>query len=117
MEELSNKTGGAVSKQTISKYESGKAMAGSDILEKLANALKVPMDYFFRPFYFDISKINISFRKKSSIKAKDESSLVSKIQRKHLYPGYVLLEQPVYAVSDHYRCRRGYPTKCSWAVH
>ncbi len=82
MEELSNKTGGAVSKQTISKYESGKAMAGSDILEKLANALKVPMDYFFRPFYFDISKINISFRKKSSIKAKDESSLVSKIQDK-----------------------------------
>ena len=82
MEELSNKTGGAVSKQTISKYEAGKAMAGSDILEKLANALKVSMEYFFRPFSFDMSEINISFRKKSSVKAKVESSLVSKIQDK-----------------------------------
>ena len=58
LEELSNKTGGAVSKQTISKYEAGKAMAGSDILEKLANALKVSMEYFFRPFSFDMSEIN-----------------------------------------------------------
>ena len=82
LEELSNKTGGAVSKQTISKYEAGKAMAGSDILEKLANALKVSMEYFFRPFSFDMSEINISFRKKSSVKAKVESSLVSKIQDK-----------------------------------
>ena len=82
LEELSNKTGGAVSKQTISKYEAGKVMAGSDILEKLANALKVSMEYFFRPFSFDMSEINISFRKKSSVKAKDESSLVSKIQDK-----------------------------------
>ena len=63
LEELSNKTGGAVSKQTISKYEAGKAMAGSDILEKLANALKVSMEYFFRPFSFDMSEINMKSSK------------------------------------------------------
>ena len=57
-------------------------MAGSDILEKLARALKVSMEYFFRPFSFDMSEINISFRKKASVKAKDESSLISKIQDK-----------------------------------
>jgi len=41
MEELSTLTGGAVSKQTISKYEAGKAMAGSEILAKLAAALEM----------------------------------------------------------------------------
>ena len=82
MKELSDKTGNAVSKQTISKYESGQAMAGSDILGKLATALNVNMEYFFRPFSFDISEIKISFRKKTSVHAKEEVSLKSKIQDK-----------------------------------
>lgn len=82
MEELSRQTGGAVSKQTISKYESGKAMAGSLILEKLADALDVSIEYFFRPFTFDMSGANISFRKKSNIKTKDISALISKVQDK-----------------------------------
>lgn len=47
MEELSNKTGGAVSKQTISKYEAGRAMAGSDILENLHVHLRFPWNIFF----------------------------------------------------------------------
>lgn len=38
------------------------------------------MEYFFRPFSFDMSEINISFRKKASVKAKDESSLISKFK-------------------------------------
>lgn len=82
MEELSNRTGGAVSKQTLSKYEAGKTMAGSVILGKLANALNVPIDYFFRPFSFDITALDISFRKKTSVRIKDEASLKSEIQDK-----------------------------------
>lgn len=80
MEALSAKAG--VSKQTISKYESGKAMAGSDVLLRLAGALNVPMEYFFRQFSFDIDEISISFRKKSCVKAKDNALLVSNIQDK-----------------------------------
>ena len=82
MEELSRKTGGAVSKQTISKYESGMTMPGSEILGKLSSALNVSMDYFFRQYSFDMSEVQISFRKKSSVGAKEEAALKSKIQNK-----------------------------------
>ncbi|MCF0220536.1 MAG: ImmA/IrrE family metallo-endopeptidase [Muribaculaceae bacterium] len=82
MEELSRKTGGAVSKQTISKYESGMTMPGSDILGKLSSVLNVPMEYFFRQFAFDINGVQISFRKKSSVGSKEEAALRSQIQNK-----------------------------------
>lgn len=82
MEELSSLTGNAVSKQTISKYEAGKAMAGTEILSKLAAVLGVTMDYFYRTFTFDMDVVNISFRKKASVKVKDEQVLKSEIQEK-----------------------------------
>lgn len=80
MDALSEKTGKDVSKQTISKYEAGKTMAGSMILIKLASALGVPIDYFFRPYTFDISEAEISFRKKASVSAKEQSVLKINIQ-------------------------------------
>ena len=80
MEGLSAKTGKEVTKQTISKYEAGKAMAGSQILIKLSKALGVPVDYFFRPYTFDVSEVEISFRKKASIGVKDQTILKLKIQ-------------------------------------
>lgn len=80
MDGLSAKTGKEVSKQTISKYEAGKTMAGSSILIKLSKALDVPVDYFFRPYAFDVSEVEISFRKKASIGAKDQTILKIKIQ-------------------------------------
>lgn len=80
MDALSVKTGREVSKQTISKYEAGKTMAGSSILIKLSNALGVPIDYFFRPYSFDVSEIEISFRKKTSVGIKNQTTLKIKIQ-------------------------------------
>lgn len=80
MDELSRMTNDAVSKQTISKYEAGKAMAGTVILSRLAQALDVSMDYFFRPFSFDMSELPISFRKKASVGAKEVLALRSSIQ-------------------------------------
>lgn len=80
MDALSAKTGKEVSKQTISKYEAGKTMAGSSILIKLSNALNVPVDYFFRPYTFDVSETEISFRKKASVGVKDQTLLKIKIQ-------------------------------------
>lgn len=82
MEQLSSLTGGAVSKQTISKYEAGRAMAGTEILKKLAIVLGVTMEYLCRPFTFDMDEVKISFRKKTSVKAKDELILKSEIQEK-----------------------------------
>lgn len=80
MDGLSAKTGKEVSKQTISKYEAGKTMAGSSILIKLSKALDVPVDYFFRPYTFDVSEVQISFRKKAYVGSKDQSLLKIKIQ-------------------------------------
>ncbi len=80
MDALSMKTGKEVSKQTISKYEAGKTMAGSSVLIKLSKALDVPVDYFFRPYTFDVSETEISFRKKSSVGVKEQTILKIKIQ-------------------------------------
>ena len=80
MEALCKKMNNEVSKQTISKYESGKVLAGSSILIKLAEALNVDLEYFFRPFVFDLSSIKVSFRKKSNIGNKEIISLKIRIQ-------------------------------------
>ena len=75
MESLCERMGGIVSKQAISKYEGAKMMPTSTILIALAEALKVELDYFFRPFSFDLGNFDVSFRKKASVGAKDVSAL------------------------------------------
>ncbi len=80
MEGLSQLVKGSVSKQAISKYEAEKMMPSSSIIILLADALKVDVDYFFRPFAFDIQQMNVSFRKKASIGVKETSALKIKIQ-------------------------------------
>ena len=64
MESLCERMGGIVSKQAISKYEGAKMMPTSTTLIALAEALKVKLDYFFRPFSFDLGDFDVSFRKK-----------------------------------------------------
>lgn len=80
MEALCERMGNIVSKQAISKYESAKMMPTSTILIALAEALKVELDYFFRPFSFDLENFDVSFRKKSSVGAKEISALKVQIQ-------------------------------------
>ena len=80
MESLCERMGGIVSKQAISKYEGAKMMPTSTTLIALAEALKVELDYFFRPFSFDLGDFDVSFRKKSSVGAKDISALKVQIQ-------------------------------------
>lgn len=65
MEALSRLLNGLVSKQAISKYETAKMMPSSTILIALADALHMDLDYFFRPFAFDVQEMKVSFRKKS----------------------------------------------------
>lgn len=79
MDGLCNKMGGLVSKQTISKYENAKMFPSSTILIALASALSVNMDYFFRPYSFDMQELEVSFRKKRSVCAKDEAALKERI--------------------------------------
>lgn len=80
MDELVQLLNGAVSKQAISKYETGKMRPSSGVLISLAMALEVDVEYFYRPFSFDIDKFQISFRKKSDTNVKDINALKVKIQ-------------------------------------
>ncbi len=80
LDALRDKMEGVVSKQAISKYEAAKMMPSSSVLIALAEALRVNVDYFFQPFRFDVEEMQVSFRKKSSVKAKDTAALKIRIQ-------------------------------------
>lgn len=80
MDKLVDKMAGVVTKQAISKYESAKMMPNSTVLIALATALDVDIDYFFRPFSFDVNTFQVSFRKKSDTSAKDINALKVQIQ-------------------------------------
>lgn len=73
MEALCEKTGNVLSKQSISKFESGKMMPDSKTLISLSNALGVNIDYFFRPITITIE--NIEFRKKKKLGIKQIASI------------------------------------------
>ena len=80
MEALCNSMNGLVSKQAISKYESAKMLPSSTVLISLASNLNVDVDYFFRPFTFEIDDFNMSFRKKADVGSKETSALKVQIQ-------------------------------------
>lgn len=80
MDQLVLLIGCIVSKQAISKYESAKMKPTSTILIALATALDVDVEYFLRPFAFDVDQFQVSFRKKSDTKAKDVNALKVQIQ-------------------------------------
>lgn len=80
MDQLALLIGCIVSKQAISKYESAKMKPTSTILIALATALDVDVEYFLRPFAFDVDQFQVSFRKKSDTKAKDVNALKVQIQ-------------------------------------
>jgi len=80
MDQLVSMIGNSVSKQAISKYETGKMMPNSTVLIALATALDVDPDYFFRPFTFDLNEFKVSFRKKSDTRSKDVNALKVRIQ-------------------------------------
>ena len=80
MKELCSKMNNLVSKQTISKYESGKMLPNTTNLISLANALDVMPDYLLRPF--SVSLDRIAFRKKSKLSVKEENSIKERIRDK-----------------------------------
>jgi len=80
MDKLVDLSGGVVSKQAISKYESGKMMPNSTVLIAFSTALEVEPDYFLRPFSFDVNEFDVSFRKKSNTSVKEVNALKVQIQ-------------------------------------
>lgn len=81
-----------LSHAAIKKYEDGKVYPSSDILIKLANALNVRIDFFFRPI--SVSLENVKFRKRQELSKKAEEtikfSVLNQVERRleleNLYP-------------------------------
>jgi len=73
MDDLAKKSGGIITKQSISKYEQGKMKPSSDVLIRLADALDVKPEYFYRKKVIELS--NMDFRKRADLPAKAVDSL------------------------------------------
>ncbi len=81
-----------LSHTAIKKYEDGDTYPSSDILIKLAKALQVCIDFFFRPA--KVSLENVKFRKRKKLQGKAESAIkftvINQIERRleleNLYP-------------------------------
>jgi Zn-dependent peptidase ImmA (M78 family)/DNA-binding XRE family transcriptional regulator len=76
MTDLAEAMCGKIKKQSISKYEKGLMLPSSENLIALADALEVPVDYFFKTNTIRIE--NLAFRKKAKLKNKEYQSLVEK---------------------------------------
>ncbi len=89
LRELSDRMNNIVSHNAIKKYEDGLMMPDSHVLIKLARALNVKSDYFFRPFTANIE--NIEFRKKSKLSTKALNAIRETVI--NTIESYVELEQ------------------------
>jgi Zn-dependent peptidase ImmA (M78 family) len=91
LRDLSDALAGAVSYNALHKYEKGEMMPDGSVLTKLCHALGQRPDFFFRPGTVNLS--NVEFRKKASLKAKDEDAL--KEQSADFFERYLEVEEIV----------------------
>lgn len=78
LRQLAERTDNYVSAQVIHKYELGKAQPGSDVLIKLAKALGVKVEFFFRPEAASVTLSEPAYRKRSRASAKHQQSIHAK---------------------------------------
>ena len=70
---LAERTGNAITRQAINKYEKGMMNPSSEVLSALSNALDVKPDYFCREP--NVSLSDMEFRKKSKLSIKEYESI------------------------------------------
>lgn len=96
-----------VSAMAISKYERDEMAPGSGALARLAQALEVPLDFFFRPKAQAVTLQ--AYRKHASLKKKEEAAILARIQEwleryleiENLFPVVVRhADLPVYQVEE-----------------
>ncbi len=78
LEELAAEMGGIVTKQALSKYQTGKATPSPVILNKLAAVLNVKSVYFFAEPSYQIRFI--AYRKRASLAAKEQARVESLVE-------------------------------------
>jgi Zn-dependent peptidase ImmA (M78 family)/DNA-binding XRE family transcriptional regulator len=80
LRQLAERTGYYVTAQVIHKYELGKSTPGSDVLIRLAKALNVKVEYFFRPESVDVQLSDPVYRKRFSVSSKYLKSVRAKVK-------------------------------------
>jgi Zn-dependent peptidase ImmA (M78 family)/DNA-binding XRE family transcriptional regulator len=78
LRQLSEMTDNYVSAQVIHKYEVGKSNPGSDVLIKLAKALDVKVEYFFRPDSVQVTLGDPAYRKRVAASSKNLRAMRAK---------------------------------------
>lgn len=76
LQDLADKLGNVVTKQSLSKYEQGQMKPDSDFLIQIAKALHVTVDYFFRDTKIKLE--GIEFRKKVKLSKVEEEIIKEK---------------------------------------
>lgn len=79
---LAEASGNYVSAQVIQKYEQGITNPGSDVLIKLAKALGVKVEYFFRPDSVQVSLSCPAYRKHAALSQKNLESIQARVKDK-----------------------------------
>jgi len=91
LQNLADRLGNVVSKQSLNKYEQGKMKPDSDLVISLSNILNVPVDFFFSEPSVAVELTNIDFRKYSSKLSKIEQEAVEE-KAKEAFERYFELE-------------------------
>jgi Zn-dependent peptidase ImmA (M78 family)/DNA-binding XRE family transcriptional regulator len=86
LQELADAMG--VTKQALSKFETGKDVPNSTRLIQMAKLLGVKPEYFFRPYSVELN--NVEFRKQSALSAKDRDAIIE--QTRDSLERYLILE-------------------------
>lgn len=76
LQELSNKTNNAISKQAIGKYEKGLMKPSIENLQLISKALNVKLDYFLRESKLELGEIK--FRKQTRLPKKKQKEITEK---------------------------------------
>ena len=78
LQELADKVGNVVTKQSLSKYEQGSMMPEGVVFARLAEALGVTHDYLFRSNRVELGPVG--FRKKARLSAKIQGIIEEKVK-------------------------------------
>ena len=91
LQNIADRLGNVVSKQSLNKYEQGKMKPDSDLIIALSDILHVPVDFFFSEPAIKVELTNVDFRKFSSKLSKTEEEAVT-VKSKEAFERYFELE-------------------------
>lgn len=91
LQNLADKLGNIVTKQSLNKYEQGKMHPNSDLIIALSNILNVPVDFFYSEPTQEVELKNVDFRKYGSRLSSVEQQSIE-VKAKDSFERYFELE-------------------------